>query len=98
MMNSGPFACVDLETGELMWETGRIGTGTSIYADGHILCLDMKGNLYLLEPDPREFRLIAEFREAIPGVEKRTWTRPVIASDKVYLRHGNRLICYSLTD
>ncbi len=96
IMNRGPFVCADLKTGETMWESMDIGCGTSIFADGHIIALDIKGNLFLIKPDPQEFRIISEFRGAIPDVKKRTWTKPVIADDKLYLRHGNRLICYLL--
>ncbi len=96
IMNRGPFVCADLKTGETMWESMDIGCGTSIFADGHIIALDIKGNLFLIKPDPAGFKLITEFRGAIPDVKKRCWTKPVIAGDKLYLRHGNRLICYVL--
>lgn len=94
LQNRGPLVCANLKTGEIIWESLEAGNGTSIFADGHIIGLDMKGNLFLVKADPKAFKLITKFMGAIPDVKKRTWTKPVIANNKLYLRHGNRLICY----
>jgi len=93
----GSFKCVSMADGRLQWETSRVGIGTMIYADGHFVCLDVDGNLFLVKPDAKAFRLVTEFRGAIPEVKTRAWTKPVIADGKLFLRHGNRLICYRLT-
>ncbi len=96
IINSGSFVCAELATGKKMWETDRIGHGTSIYADGHIICLDIQGNLFLVKPDPKEFILVSEIKHFVPEGKKRTWTKPIIANDKLYIRHGNTLACYRL--
>lgn len=94
--NGGTFKCVELSTGQERWRTNEIGWGTALGIDGHLLCLDIRGNLYLVKPDPRGFRKVTEFKGALGEVKDPAWTIPVAANGKLYLRHMQRLICYSL--
>ena len=95
---AGRFKCLELATGKEMWGTGEIGVGSVLYVDGHLLCLDVKGNLFLVAPSPEGFKKAAEFPEAIPDVRKEAWTPPVVANGKLYLRYRQTLICYELTE
>jgi outer membrane protein assembly factor BamB len=94
--NKGLFKCVDLESGEEKWSTGEIGWGTAVYVDGHLLCMDIKGNLFLVKPDPNGFNKVAELRDALGDVSHPAWTIPVIANGRLYLRYMQRLLCYDL--
>ncbi len=96
--NKGEFKCVDLKSGKELWTTDEIGYGTATYVDGHILCLDLKGNLFLVKPDPEKFIKVAEFKNTISEVKNLTWTVPVAANGKLYLRYLQKLICYDLID
>jgi outer membrane protein assembly factor BamB len=92
--NKGLFKCVELESGEEKWGTGEIGWGTTVYVDGHLLCMDIKGNLFLVKPDPNGLKKVAELRDALGDVRHPAWTIPVIANGRLYLRYMQRLICY----
>ena len=94
--NRGDFKCLDLATGTEQWSTNEIGWGTATYVDGYLLCLDIKGNLFLVDPDPAGFELVAQFPEAMPGVTHPAWTLPVVANGRLYLRYMQHLICYNL--
>ncbi len=94
--NRGYFKCVELASGTEKWSTGEIGWGTTVYVDGHLLCMDIKGNLFLVKPDSDAFMKVAEFREAIKEVKNTSWTIPVVANGKLYLRYMQHLICYDL--
>jgi len=94
--NKGMFKCVDLKSGEEKWSTGEIGWGTTVYVDAHLLCMDIKGNLFLVKPDPNEFKKATEFRGALGDVSNPAWTTPVVANNRLYLRYMQRLICYDL--
>jgi len=95
-VNKGDFMCVELATGKEVWSTKDIGQGTLAYVDGHLICLDIKGNLFLVKPDPSGFNLIGEIKKAIEDVKSRAWTKPVVANGKLYLRYMQRLTCYEL--
>jgi len=75
-----------------------MGWGTCMYVDGHLICLDIKGNLSLMKPNPERFIKITEMPRALGNVKGPVWTLPVIANDRLYLRFKQRLVCYSLKD
>lgn len=94
--NKGAFKCVELQTGKERWSTDAIGWGNAVYVDGHLLCQDIKGNLFLVKPNPDKFEKVGEFRGALGEVTDPAWTSPVVANGKLYLRYMQRLVCYDL--
>jgi outer membrane protein assembly factor BamB len=94
--NRGYFKCLDLETGTEKWSTNQIGWGTAVHVDQHLLCQDIKGNLFLVKPDPKAFIKVAEMKTALGDVGDPVWTVPTVANGKLYLHHMQRLICYDL--
>ncbi len=94
--NKGDLKCIRLQDGKEMWSTTETGYGTLIYADGHLICFDIKGNLYLVEVNHEKFVKKSEMKKAFPGVKKPSWTMPVIANGKLYLRYMQTLICYKI--
>ncbi len=96
--NSGQFKCIALSTGKEMWSTNQIGQGTTTYADGYLICLDIKGNLALVKPEPSGFKIIGELKNAIGEVKSPAWTVPVLANGKLYIRYLQKLICYDVSN
>ena len=94
--NVGQFKCLELSTGKEMWSTNQIGQGTTTFVDGHLICQDLKGNLFLVRPDPSAFKKVGEIKSAIADVKNPAWTVPVVANGKLYLRYMQKLICYQL--
>jgi len=94
--NNGQFKCIQLSTGKVMWSTNLIGQGTTTYVDGHLICQDLKGNLFLLNPDPSGFKKVGEIKSAIEEVKNPAWTVPVVANGRLYLRYMQQLVCYQL--
>lgn len=80
----------------VMWKTREAGMGTLAYADGYLVCLDVKGNLCLVEANPDKFVKAGEFKKAIPDVKHPAWTVPVISDGKLYLRYLQSIICYDI--
>jgi outer membrane protein assembly factor BamB len=95
--NKGSLKCIELATGKEMWTSDLAGNGTLTFVDGHLICLDLKGNLYLVKPDPKKFILVGEIKKALENVDHFAWTVPVVANGKLYLRYLQHLICYKLT-
>jgi outer membrane protein assembly factor BamB len=94
--NKGDFKCVELKTGKEIWSTKEVGWGTAIAVNNQIICLDIKGNLFLIKPEPSGFKKVTEFKNAIPDVSNPAWTVPIAANGKLYLRYMQHLICYDL--
>ncbi len=94
--NVGQFKCIELLTGKELWSTNLLGQGTVTYVDGHLICQDIKGNLYLVHPDPSGFKIAGKMLSAIEDVKNPAWTVPVVANGRLYLRYLQQLICYKL--
>jgi outer membrane protein assembly factor BamB len=94
----GELVCLRLTDGQVMWKTQEAGMGTLAYADGYLVCLDIKGNLCLVEANPEKFVKSGEFKTAIPNVRHPAWTAPVIANGRLYLRYLQSIVCYDIDE
>ncbi len=94
--NRGDLVCLRLEDGSEQWRTREVGHGTMVHVDGHLMCLDGKGNLFLVKPNPEALQKVTEMPNALPDIDRNAWARPVIANGRLYLRYMQTLICYDL--
>ncbi len=96
--NGFPF-CVELQTGEDSWKRGRgPGTGSAaiVYADGHLYFRYENAVMALIEASPDGLKVKSTFK--IPDGKKPSWSHPVIAGGRLYLRDADRLLCYDLKE
>jgi outer membrane protein assembly factor BamB len=97
--NEGYPTCVELASGKIAWGgndnrgPGR-GSAGVLYADGHLVFRYQNGLVALVEATPEAYRLRGTFTPAY--VEDPSWSHPVIANGKLYLREQDRLMCYAL--
>ena len=94
--NNGFFKCFELETGTEKWSTKEMGWGTCVAVDDYLLCCDVKGSLFLMKPDPEEFVKVAGIPRIWGRVKGGTFTVPVLANDKLYLRFRQSLMCFNI--
>ena len=87
--------CLDWKTGEQKWESTEIGKGVIIAADDMLYLYSDKGDLALVEANPKAFvlkgKIKIEFGEAFH------WAHPVIHKGILYVRHGNEMVAYDIT-
>ncbi len=95
--NKGSFKCLDLSDGTKKWATKAMGWGTCVLVDGHLLCCDIEGNIFLMRPDPSAFTLVTKQRGALGNIKGPVWTTPVVADGRLYLRYKQRMVCYELS-
>lgn len=92
---TGNWICVDWNTGKTMYETKWFNKGPIISADGMLYCYEEKsGNLALARPNPEKFDVVSSFK-----IEKGAgphWAHPAIFDGKLFVRHGESLMVYSL--
>ena len=84
--------CMNMD-GEIMWKTGRspdFNKGGMILADGLILATDGNRTLYLIEPDPSEFKPIASAELLERG---QNWAPLALADGRLLIRDQSRLMC-----
>ncbi|MCU0704737.1 MAG: PQQ-binding-like beta-propeller repeat protein [Fimbriiglobus sp.] len=83
--------CVEAKTGNIAWEKKDVGEYHAALVktgDGRLLMHDDKGNLKLLEANPKEYKELATAK-----VCGKTWAHPAVSDGKIYLRDEQSLYC-----
>ena len=89
----GPvFRAVDMESGKVLWSTGRFGAGTVTLAGSRLLIVRETGELILAAVSPTAFQPIATAQALPPTVR----AYPAIADGLLYIRNDDTLVCLDL--
>jgi outer membrane protein assembly factor BamB len=86
---------IDWQTGGTKCELKDFTTGSAIYADGRLYCLDESGSAGLLKPGPNGLEVIGRFTLVAEKVRD-AWTHPVLHDGRLYLRYHDTLFCYDV--
>ncbi len=101
--------CMD-SNGEIKWKTKRdpdFNKGSMILADGLILATDGAKGLYLIEPDPTEFKVLASFdllddkpadSQTAGRFATQNWAPIALADGKLLVRDQNRMMCVKVAE
>jgi outer membrane protein assembly factor BamB len=102
--------CMSMD-GKIMWKTKRspdFNKGSMILADGLILATDGRNSLYLIEPDPSEFKLLASaemFGSAETdgggmgrrfGGSSQNWAPLALSDGKLLIRDHRQMKCVAV--
>jgi hypothetical protein len=87
---------VAFETGEIAWTDRSVGPATVGFADGRLYVVGDEGEIALVEPTPDAYKEISRFTP--PGREEGavSWTYPVIANGRMYIRNVGTMWCYDV--
>ena len=104
--------CMNMD-GQIMWKTGRspsFDKGSMILVDGLILATDGAKTLYLIEPDPSEFKPLASVElleeggtnsEGIAlavGGSTQNWAPLALSDGKLLIRSQRQLKCVKVSE
>jgi outer membrane protein assembly factor BamB len=91
----GKWVCLDWKTGKALYEQEWKCKGSILYAEGMLYCYEEKdGNVALVKATPEGFNPISTFQ--VTQGKERHWAHPVICDGRLYIRHGNVLLCYDV--
>jgi hypothetical protein len=94
--SSGILTAMRFDTGEVAWRDRSVGKGSLVYADGNLYALSENGVVGLIEATPTAYREKGRFRiqqDSLP-----TWTHPVIAGGRLYLRDQDTIYAYDVRE
>ncbi len=94
--SSGVLTAMRFETGEVAWRDRSVGKGSLVYADGNLYALSENGVVGLVEASPASYREKGRFRikqESLP-----TWTHPVVAGGRLYLRDQDTIYAFDVRE
>ena len=88
------FCCIELLNGKRCWKGGRYGRGQVILLPEQSLLLVAaeNGEVILLAANPLRQEELGRF----PALDGKTWTHPVIAQQRLYIRNAEEMACYEL--
>ena len=82
--------CVDAATGALKWKQDKFGLGSVTAADGKLILLSERGELFVAEASPVAFKPLAR-AQVLGG---KCWTTPVLANGRIYCRNAKgNVVC-----
>jgi outer membrane protein assembly factor BamB len=93
----GDYVCVAGDTGRVQWSQPGFGKGiktdfASTTAVGNrLLVLNDAGQLFLIAPDPAQYRLLGQSQAC-----GKSWSSPAYSRGHLYVRDGRQLYAYEL--
>ncbi len=91
-----PF-CAEFLTGEIMWKSRGSGRNSAsiVAADQRLYIRYTDGTMTLVKADPESMQEVGSFE--VPGSgERPSWAHPVVLDGRLYLREGDRILCYDV--
>lgn len=92
--SSSILTAIKFDTGEIAWRDRSVGKGSLVYADGNLYCFSEKGVMGLVEATPTGYKEKGRFR--IPQDSLPTWTHPVVAGGRLYLRDQDTIYAFDI--
>lgn len=93
--SAGRWTCVEFKSGKLMWDDPCVGKGGSvIFADGMLYGYSEDGVVGLIQPSPDRCQVVSTFK--VPLGDGSHWAHPVVSHGRLFIRHGNALMCYDI--
>lgn len=94
---------VEFTTGKVKWQAESIGRGSVAYADGLLYLHGENGEVALVEATPEGYREKGRFtppsqpkRNRLGPMPEKSWTYPVIANGRLYIRDIGTLWAYDI--
>jgi outer membrane protein assembly factor BamB len=91
-LDEGVLVCLDPQSGERRWKSGRYGHGQVLLAGGLLIVQAEDGEVALVEPGPERPVELARF----PAVSGRAWATPALAGDLLLVRGDTQAACFRL--
>ena len=94
--SSSVLTAMRFDTGEVVWRNRSVGKGSLVYADGNLYCLSENGVVGLVEATPEGYHEKGRFH--IPQDSLPTWTHPVVAGGRLYLRDQDTIYAFDIKE
>jgi outer membrane protein assembly factor BamB len=94
--SSAILTAMKFDTGDIAWRNRAVGKGSLVYADGNLYCFSENGVVGLVEATPTGYHEKGRFR--IPQDSLPTWTHPVVAGGRLYLRDQDTIYAFDVRE
>ena len=94
--SSSILTALDFASGELLWRDRSVGKGSLVVADGRLYLFSENGVAGLAEATRAGYQERGRFEIQRSGSP--TWSHPVVANARLYLRDQDALYCYDVKE
>ncbi len=94
--SSGILTAMNFDTGKVAWKDRSVGKGSLVFADGNLYAFSENGVVGLIVATPAGYQEKGRFQ--IQQGSLPTWTHPVIAGGRLYLRDQNTIYAYDVRE
>ncbi len=91
-LDDGILACLDVQTGERKWKSGRYRYGQILLWGDKLVVQSEQGYVAIVEASPDKFTEVAR----LEALNDRTWNVPIINRGRLYVRNAAEAACYEL--
>jgi outer membrane protein assembly factor BamB len=88
--------CIDWKTGAQKYSSTEVAKGAVIAANNKLIGYTEKGELFMADADPSGLKIISKTKVSLGSDQH--WAHPVINNGVLYVRHGNSLIAYKISE
>jgi outer membrane protein assembly factor BamB len=92
--SSNILTAMRFDTGQVAWRDRSVGKGSVIFADDRLYLFSEQGVVGLAEANPTQYREHGRFELRTGSLP--TWTHPVVANGKLFLRDQDTLYAYDV--
>ena len=92
--SGGILTALDFRSGDVLWKDRSVGKGSLIYADGHLYVFSENSVVGLVEATRTGYREKGRFE--LPHSDEHSWSHPVIADGRIYLRDQDQLFSFDI--
>src|SRR5262249_61886336 len=92
--NDANMRCVELATGNVMWEKKRSLRCTFLLVDGHLISLAEDGLLTLIKVNPQKYEEVSKYE--VPELSYPCWAPPALSNGVLYVRGKKKLVALEL--
>ena len=92
--SSSILTAVKFDTGEVAWKDRSVGKGSLVFADGRLYLFSERGVVGLAEATPTGYVERGRFKIEAGSLE--TWTHPVVAGGRLYIRDQDTIYAYDV--
>ena len=87
---------VAFATGEMQWTDRSVGPGTVGYADNRLYVMGDEGEIALVDASAGSYREVGRFTPPGRAEAGTSWTYPVVANGRMYIRHLDKMWAYDI--
>ena len=92
--SGGILTALDFRSADVLWKDRSVGKGSLIYADGHLYVFSENSVVGLVEATRTGYREKGRFE--LRHSDEHSWSHPVIADGKLYLRDQDQLFSFDI--